>query len=548
MRKPAQLPGGDEPIGRRPDDRPAAAPDTTGERALDATSSINQRIFDTSLDLILVVDKRGNFLRVSPSSAAILGYQPDEMVGHSAAEFLYPDDLEGTRHEMRLARRGQVMRNFECRYIHKDGRIVTLAWTGVWSEPDRQHFFIGRDMSRRIALEQQLRQAQKMKAVGQLTGGIAHDFNNILTVITGMVEALSEAVKTDPILAEMVKSIEEAAERGAQLTQRMLAFARKQPLQPRPIDLNDIVTRMVAMLQRTLGEDIAVKTVLANGLWPAQADPFQLEDAIVNLAVNARDAMPTGGELAIGTSNVHLDENYAAHNVEVAPGDYVVVAIADTGVGMPPEVIEHAFEPFFTTKDVGRGTGLGLSMVYGFVKQSNGFVYIDSEKGQGTTVRLYLPRAENEQLQPKSDLCRPASLPDGNETILVVEDAAAVRATAVSLLESLGYRVLQANDGPSALELVDEHLDIDLVLSDVVMPGGMKGPDLARHVLKRRPDVKLLYMSGYADDASFRDGAFEPYAELISKPFQSEELARKVREVLGTHKPPRRKTVRRNKG
>jgi PAS domain S-box-containing protein len=532
MRKPAQLPGGDEPIGWQPDDRPAAAPDTTGERALDATSSINQRIFDTSLDLILVVDKRGNFLRVSPSSAAILGYQPDEMVGHSAAEFLYPDDLEGTRHEMRLARRGQVMRNFECRYIHKDGRIVTLAWTGVWSEPDHQHFFIGRDMSRRIALEQQLRQAQKMKAVGQLTGGIAHDFNNILTVITGMVEALSEAVKTDPILAEMVKSIEEAAERGAQLTQRMLAFARKQPLQPRPIDLNDIVTRMVAMLQRTLGEDIAVKTVLANGLWPAQADPFQLEDAIVNLAVNARDAMPTGGELAIGTSNIHLDEHYAAHNVEVAPGDYVVVAIADTGVGMPPEVIEHAFEPFFTTKDVGRGTGLGLSMVYGFVTQSRGHVRIASEIGRGTSIMLYLPKATTEGAAPDIPESAVEPVTDGRETILIVEDDAAVRKVAATILKRIGYQVWQAEDGKSALDILQTGIAIDLLFTDLIMPNGMSGQDLMRTARERRPDLKVLFASGYSEQFIAGRGVADHGIPLLSKPYRKQQLAQAIRKAL----------------
>jgi PAS domain S-box-containing protein len=531
MRKPAQLPGGDEPIGWQPDDRPAAAPDTTGERALDATSSINQRIFDTSLDLILVVDKRGNFLRVSPSSAAILGYQPDEMVGHSAAEFLYPDDLEGTRHEMRLARRGQVMRNFECRYIHKDGRIVTLAWTGVWSEPDHQHFFIGRDMSRRIALEQQLRQAQKMKAVGQLTGGIAHDFNNILTVITGMVEALSEAVKTDPILAEMVKSIEEAAERGAQLTQRMLAFARKQPLQPRPIDLNDIVTRMVAMLQRTLGEDIAVKTVLANGLWPAQADPFQLEDAIVNLAVNARDAMPTGGELAIGTSNIHLDEHYAAHNVEVAPGDYVV-ALADTGVGMPPEVIEHAFEPFFTTKDVGRGTGLGLSMVYGFVTQSRGHVRIASEIGRGTSIMLYLPKATTEGAAPDIPESAVEPMTDGRETILIVEDDAAVRKVAATILKRIGYQVWQAEDGKSALDILQTGIAIDLLFTDLIMPNGMSGQDLMRTARERRPDLKVLFASGYSEQFIAGRGVADHGIPLLSKPYRKQQLAQAIRKAL----------------
>jgi CheY-like chemotaxis protein len=302
------------------------------------------------------------------------------------------------------------------------------------------------------------------------------------------------------------------------------------------------------MLRRTLDATIEPRADLSADVWPVRVDRNALEAAVLNLAVNARDAMPDGGTLTITTANIVFDEGAANKRAEIKAGPYAMLAVSDTGTGMAPAVLARAFEPFFTTKEVGKGTGLGLSMVYGFVKQSNGFVYIDSEKGKGTTVRLYLPRAEIEQAQPGPDLSKPAGLPAGNETILVVEDAAAVRTAAVSLLESLGYRVLQANDGPSALELVDEHLDIDLVLSDVVMPGGMKGPDLARHVLKRRPDVKLLYMSGYADDASFRDGTFDPYAELISKPFQSEELARKVREVLGTRKSPRRKTVRRKQG
>ena len=306
------------------------------ERERETIRSINQRIFDTSLDLILVVDARGNFLRVSPSSRTILGYAPEEMIGNSAANFLFPDDLESTRDEMRQARRGDISRNFECRYVHRDGHPVPLAWTGIWSEPDRQYFFTGRDMTERIMLESQLRQAQKMEAVGQLTGGVAHDFNNILTVIIGMTELLTDSVGNDPKLAPIVQAIDDAASRGAQLTQRMLAFARKQPLQARNIDLNEIVTRSANMLQRTIGEDIAVKLALADGLWQALADPSQIEDVILNLAVNARDAMPNGGQLVIETANTHLDENYAAQNVEVAAGDYVSVVVSDTAPACRP--------------------------------------------------------------------------------------------------------------------------------------------------------------------------------------------------------------------
>ena len=342
------------------------------ERERTTIRSINQRIFDTSLDLILVVSKRGDFVRVSPSSHAILGRAPDDMVGRSATDFVLPEDLENTRNEMRRARRGALSRTFECRYLHKDGHPVPIAWTGIWSEPDGQYFFIGRDVTDRIALENQLRQAQKMEAIGQLTGGVAHDFNNLLTVIIGMSELLSDSVGQDPELAPIVQAIDEAASRGAQLTQRMLAFARKQPLQARNVDLNEVVARTATILQRTLGEDVAVKLSPGEGLWPALVDPSQIEDVILNLAVNARDAMPNGGQLVIETANTHLDEQYAAQNVEVAAGDYVLVNVTDSGTGMPPDVVERVFEPFFTTKEVGRGTGLGLSMVYGFVKQSRG--------------------------------------------------------------------------------------------------------------------------------------------------------------------------------
>jgi nitrogen-specific signal transduction histidine kinase/ActR/RegA family two-component response regulator len=402
------------------------------------------------------------------------------------------------------------------------------------------------DVTENKLRDRQIEQAQKMEALGQMTGGVAHDLNNLLTVIVVNLELVARQLNESSQQRRITQAIQ-AASNGTELARRMLAFARRQVLRPTVLNVSSLVEESLSMLGRTIDATIETRSALAHDIWPVRVDRSALEAAILNLAVNARDAMPDGGTLTITTANVVFDEGAVDKRPEVNPGPYVMLAVSDTGTGMGPEVLARAFEPFFTTKEVGKGTGLGLSMVYGFVKQSNGFVYIDSEQGKGTTVRLYLPRAEIEQLRPESDLSKPAGLPNGNETILVVEDAVAVRTAAVSLLESLGYRVLQAHDGPSALKLVDEHLDIDLVLTDVVMPGGMKGPDLARHVLKRRPDVKLLYMSGYADDAGFRDGVFEPYAELIGKPFQSEELARQVRKVLETRKSPRRKTVRRNK-
>lgn len=506
------------------------------EGRLESAAPINQRLFETSLDLILVVDRKGNLIRVSPSSLAILGYRPDEMAGRSATEFLYPEDLGSTRNEMRLARRGRSMRTFDCRYVHRDGHAVPLAWTGVWSEPEQQHFFIGRDMTDSVRLEQQLRQAQKMEAVGQLTGGVAHDFNNILTVITSTIEILAEAVEDDPKLVAVAKLIADAAERGAQLTQRMLAFARRQPLQARATDLNETVTRMASMLRRTLGEHVAVKTALADSLWDAWVDPAQVEDALLNLAVNARDAMPLGGQIVLETGNVHLDAEYAAQNLEVAPGDYVSVMVTDSGTGMTPDVLEHAFEPFFTTKDVGFGSGLGLSMVYGFVKQSRGHVKVYSEVGHGTSIKLYLPRARD-GTGAATDIPVPSAEahPVGRETILVVEDDAAVRAVAVGILQSLGYRVREAEDGVLALDMLQMPGDIDLLFTDLIMPNGLSGQDLLRLAREQRPGLKVLFTSGYSEHFIDGRGDIEQIAPLLSKPYRRQNLAIAIRSALDGH-------------
>ena len=502
-------------------------------RGLEAARSINQRLFETSLDLIVIVDRWGNILRVSPSAEAILGYRPAELIGESAVKLLYPEDLENTRNEMRLARRARTRRNFDCRYVHKDGQIVTLAWTGVWSEPEQQHFFIGRDMTERIKLEQQLSQSQRMEAIGQLTGGVAHDFNNILTVIIGMNEVMASAVAQRPQLAEVCKSIDAAAERGVQLTQRMLAFARKQPLEARVLDLNEIVPSMVAMLQQTLGEHIRIETALSQGLWRTKADPSRLEDAILNLAVNARDAMPRGGRLLLETANVHLDEQYAHETAEVTPGDYVAVYVADSGTGMTGEVIERAFEPFFTTKEVGRGTGLGLSMVYGFAKQSRGHVKIYSELGHGTSVKLYLPRATGDGTLATPPLPEaPEVRPGGHETILVVEDDAAVRTVAVATLQSVGYRVQQAADGRIALAILRQPGEIDLLFTDLVMPNGISGQDLLHMARECRPDLKAVFTSGYSEQ--FIRGREEAAKDvpLLPKPYRRQKLLDVIRSVL----------------
>jgi PAS domain S-box-containing protein len=500
---------------------------------LEAALAINQRLFETSNDLIVIVDQRGAILRVSPSAEAILGYRPAELVGESAIKLLHPEDLDNTRNEMRLARRSRTRRNFDCRYVHKDGSVVTLAWTGVWSEPEQQHFFIGRDMTERIKLEQQLSQAQRMETIGKLSGGVAHDFNNILTIIIGMNEVLASAVARQPQLAEICKSIDAAAERGVQLTQRMLAFARKQPLQACVLDLNEIVPRVVSVLKQTLGEHIRIEMALAPELWRTRADPSRLEDAILNLAVNARDAMPKGGRLLLETANVHLDEQYAHDNVEVTAGDYVAVYVSDSGTGMSAEVIERAFEPFFTTKEVGRGTGLGLSMVYGFAKQSRGHAKIYSEFGHGTSIKLYLPRAIGDAVtivpsQPAASEVRPG----GRETILVVEDDAAVRAVAVATLESVGYRVLQAADGRLALAILHEHDQVDLLFSDLVMPNGIGGQDLLRMARESRPTLKAIFTSGYSEQFIRGREEADHDVPLLPKPYRRQKLTDLIRSVL----------------
>jgi PAS domain S-box-containing protein len=520
-------------VSRHDPECPGTGNDMQAQWSLDAARAINQRLFETSLDLIVIVDRWGNIIRVSPSAEAMLGYHPSELAGQSAARLLHPDDLEHTRNEMRLARRARTTRNFDCRYVRKDGRIVTLAWTGVWSEPEQQHFFIGRDMTERIKLEQQLAQAQKMEAIGQLTGGIAHDFNNILTVIIGMTEVLADAVAHDAGLADVCKSIDDAAEHGSELVRRLLAFARKQPLAARLIDVNQVVIASVAILRRTLGEHIRVETALSDGSWRALADPSGLEDAILNLAVNARDAMPDGGRLLLETTNVHLDEQYAQDNVDVTPGDYVAVHVSDSGTGMPPEVAEHAFEPFFTTKEVGRGTGLGLSMVYGFAKQSRGHAKIYSEVGHGTTVKLYLPRADAGSAA--SPGARPApgkTQAPGHETILVVEDDAAVRTVAVGALAGQGYKVLQAADGPAALEILRQPGVIDLLFTDLVMPNGISGQDLLRLARKRRPRLKTIFTSGYSESFLKGRADAEQGVPLLPKPYRKQQLLEAVRTAL----------------
>ena len=381
------------------------------------------------------------------------------------------------------------------------------------------------------ANEAQVRQAQKMEAIGQLTGGVAHDFNNILTVITGTIEILADAVKDRPQLASIANMISAAAERGADLTRHLLAFSRRQPLQPRATDINALVVDAARLLRPTLGEQIEIESMLAHDSAPALIDPSQLSTAILNLALNARDAMPDGGKLTLETKNVVLDEDYARLNNDVKPGNYVMIAVSDTGQGIPPALMDKVFEPFFTTKDAGKGSGLGLSMVYGFVKQSNGHVKIYSEPDHGTTVKLYLPRAAEAPVLPVADTGRPA-VARGDETILVVEDDALVRDYVVAQVRRLGYRTLSASNAVEGLALIDNPERIDLLFTDVIIPGGMNGRQLALEAEKRRPGLKVLYTSGYTENAIVHHGRLDADVLLLAKPYLSADLARMIRTAL----------------
>jgi PAS domain S-box-containing protein len=497
-----------------------------------------RRIFDTSPDVIFVTDRTGTFTRVSPASEPVLGYRPEEMIGQSAKSFVFPDDLERTRGEMRAARRGHVMRNFESRYVGKDGRVVLLAWSGVWSEPTQQYFFVGRDMTEKIAAEEQLRHAHKMEAVGQLTGGIAHDFNNMLTVITGTIDILAEAVADKPELYNITKLISEAADRGAELTSQLLAFARKQPLQPHKVDINELIADAGKMLRPTLGEHIEIRVKLEREIWPAVVDPTQLTSALLNLAVNARDAMPDGGNLMLETGNVILDESYVETLKDVPAGNYVMIAVTDTGTGIPADIRDKIFEPFYSTKDVGKGTGLGLSMVYGFVKQSGGHILVYSEIGFGTTFKVYLPRAD-EHAHSGTGSMADAVMEGGNETILAVEDDPLVRTYVTTQLESLGYTTLSAKNAKEALELIDGGAEFDLLFTDVIMPGGMNGRELADAAAERKRSLKVLFTSGYAEDGIIHHGRLDPGVLLLPKPYRKADLARMLRLALAgaAHSP-----------
>jgi PAS domain S-box-containing protein len=498
---------------------------------------------------IYMLDSQGYVVNWNTGAERIKGYARDEIIGRHFSMFYTAEERLKeipTRALTIAATSGKY--ETEGWRVRKDG---STFWAGVVinaikSSKDELLGFakITRDLTERRAADERARQAQKMESIGQLTGGVAHDFNNLLTIIIGNLETLQRSLDAVPLSVERLKRSADNAMRGSRraesLTQRLLAFSRQTPLAPKPIDIGRLVGGLSDLLRRTLGEQVTVETVLGGGLWRANVDPNQLEVAIINLAVNARDAMPQGGKLTLETANVYLDEGYAASQVEVVPGQYVMVAVTDSGSGMAPDVLARAFDPFFTTKDVGHGTGLGLSQVYGFAKQSGGHIKIYSEIGEGTTVKLYFPRVHAAISHDESEGAPVVARGSTNETILVVEDDPEVRSYSRDTLRELGYDVLEAKDGHAGLKLLDSHPDIKVLFTDVGLPGGMNGRQLADEAHRRRPQLRVLFTTGYARNAIVHDGRLDPGVELITKPYTQAALSTKLRDMLDASEGPSR--------
>ena len=511
----------------------------TLEAQVEARTRERDRIWSVSQDLLVVADEGGVWLNVNPAATAMLGWTQAQLLGRTSAWLEHPDDHAKTRAEQaHLASGGKTM-FFENRLRRKDGSYRWLSWTAAPHEG--LIYAVARDVTvekeaadtlRRT--EEALRQSQKMEAVGQLTGGIAHDFNNLLQGIVGSLDLVQKRL-ADGRLSEIQRYVNGAmtsANRAAALTHRLLAFSRRQPLDPKPVKSNPLIASMEDLLRRTMGEKIQLELVLAGGLWLTLCDQNQLENTILNLSINARDAMPDGGRLTIETCNAHLDDAYVAGQRDVAPGQYVCLAVTDTGTGMAPDVMVRAFDPFFTTKPTGQGTGLGLSMIYGFARQSEGHVRIYSEVGKGTTVKLYLPRhCGNTETQIRPEQPAEEHQTGSGQTVLVVEDEMLVRALIVDVLDELGYRALEANDGPSGLRILQSRERIDLLITDIGLPG-LNGRQIADAARVKRPDLKVLFMTGYAENAAIASGILNPGMQMITKPFAMDAFTRRIRDLM----------------
>jgi PAS domain S-box-containing protein len=491
---------------------------------------------------IFMLSTDGHISSWNAGARRIKGYNEDEIIGSHFSRFYTPEDvaagvpfrgLETARRDGRFEAEGWRVRRDGSRFfahviidaIYEEGELVGFAK-------------ITRDITERRRASEQLEQtqralfqAQKMEALGKLTGGVAHDFNNVLQVLRGNLELLESRHGRDGWSAERLSNAIDAVDRGAKLAAQLLAFGRQQPLAPVVINPARQLRAMDDLLRRALGEAVEIESVVAGGLWNIAVDPHQLENVILNLAINARDAMPEGGKLTLELSNATLDDDYVVALPDVPAGQYVMLAVTDTGTGMSPKVLEQAFDPFFSTKPEGEGTGLGLSMAYGFVKQSGGHIRLYSEVEEGTTVRVYLPRSTGTAVEPARS--KASGLKHGNETILVVEDDAKVRETVVDLLGGLGYAVLKANNAEQALAVVESGVHIDMLFTDVVMPGALRSPEMVRRAVQKLPALKVLYTSGYTQNAIVHGGRLDPGVELLSKPYSRQQLAFKIRQVLG---------------
>ncbi len=524
------------------------------ERRVEERTAERDRIWRYSRDLLVVVEQGGIFRAVNPAWTTLLGYRPDELVGRSFLELILPEDADPARHGYAEALASRDLTSFENRYRHKDGTWRWISWNT--SSEGGLVYAYGRDVTaekeQAAALrqaEEALLQAQKMEAVGQLTGGLAHDFNNLLTGIAGSLELLNSRIAAGRFkdLDRYIAAAQGAAGRAAALTHRLLAFSRRQTLDPRPSNVNRLIAGMEELIRRTVGPAITVEVVGSAGLWTTLIDPNQLENALLNLCINARDAMaqpspgestgeagarPGGGRITIETANKWLDDRMARDR-GLPPGQFVSLCVTDTGTGMAPEVIARAFDPFFTTKPLGQGTGLGLSMIYGFVRQSGGQVRIYSELGQGTTMCLYLPRHYGPEADTAS-VAEPGTAPraEQGETVLVVDDEPTVRMLVTEVLEDLGYTAIEATDGAAGLRVLQSDVRIDLLVTDVGLPGGLNGRQLADAARVTRPGLQVLFITGYAENAVVGNGQLNAGMHLLTKPFAMEALASRIRTII----------------
>lgn len=516
----------------------AALNATLAERVQEKTRE-RDRIWNVSRDLLAVADLDGTLRSVNPAWTKTLGWTEQDLLNRKSEWLEHPDDREKVIAELDNLNRGRPTIRFEGRVLHRDGSYRWLSWTAV---PDAgQIYAVARDVTeeraaaeRLKATEEALRQSQKMEAVGQLTGGIAHDFNNLLTGIVGSLDLMKAKLSKGKFenIERYIGAAMTSANRAAALTHRLLAFARRQPLSPKPVDANQLIESLEDLLRRTIGEGIDLEIVSSDKLWSTLCDPNQLESGLLNLAINARDAMPEGGQLTIKTKNVRLD-GVLESNPDLLPGDYICIDVIDTGTGMADDVAARAFDPFFTTKPIGQGTGLGLSMIYGFARQSNGHVTIDSNLGHGTSVKIYLPRHVGDATADAGSLDPVGQHQASGETVLVVEDEPVVRSVIVEVLEDQGYRTLEAVDGPSGLHVLKRDGRIDLLVTDIGLPG-MNGRELGDQARELRPGLKILFITGYAENVAMARGFLQSGMDMMTKPFDGEKFLQRVKDMIAS--------------